>query len=70
VRWGVSWASGQAEDDEAHPPTRPSPRYLALMIEALSRLRKLPVAMAAFKRTLKVELFYVAEAAIEHVSAR
>jgi hypothetical protein len=40
------------------------------MIEALSRLRKLPVAMAAFKRTLKVELFYVAEAAIEHVSAR
>ena len=40
------------------------------MVEALARLRKLPVAMAAFKRTLKVELFFLAEGAIDEARSK
>ena len=60
----------KVEDEETRPAHEPASRYIAIMIEALARLRKLPVAMAAFKRTLKVELFFLAEAAIEEASAK
>jgi len=40
------------------------------MVDALARLRKLPVAVAAFKRTLKLELFYLAQVAMEEATHR
>ena len=68
----VHWRSlgpTQVDDVEGVSAHEPSPRYIAIMIEALTRLRKLPVAMAAFKRTLKMELFFLAETAIEETTA-
>ena len=69
ARWYTASVE-QVDDTEAVDPQAAPLRFIAIMVDALARLRKLPVAVAAFKRTLKVELFYLAQVAMEEACNR